>query len=121
MARSNRPTEVTLPVIGEHIVRTPGTCGGKPRIAGHRIKVQHVAVWHDRLGMTPEEIVAEYPTLTLADVYAALAYYHDHREEIIADLRADEELVEQMMAANPPRTRNRRQARRAPDDPVPPG
>ncbi len=66
--------------------------------------------------MTPEEIVAEYPTLTLADVYAALAYYHDHREEIAADLRADEELVEQTKAANPPRPR--RQARRAASDSV---
>src|SRR5436190_20220999 len=76
-----------LPVSREHIIRTPGTCGGKPRIAGTRIKVQHVAVWHERMGMSPDEIVSAYPHLTLADVYAALAYYHDHRAQIDADIR----------------------------------
>src|SRR3954452_13625046 len=63
-----------------HIVSTPETCGGKPRIAGSRIQVKHLAIMHERQGMTPEDIVSEFPHLTLADVYAALAYYHDHRE-----------------------------------------
>jgi uncharacterized protein (DUF433 family) len=35
-------------VIAEHIVITPGTCGGKPHIAGHRIKVSHVAILHEQ-------------------------------------------------------------------------
>ncbi|MFN6209519.1 MAG: DUF433 domain-containing protein, partial [Microcystis sp.] len=55
-----------------HIEITPETCGGKPRIAGHRIKVQDVVIWHERLGMSPDEIVYHYPSITLADVYAAL-------------------------------------------------
>ena len=33
------------------IVRTPGVCGGRPRIDGHRITVEHVAVWHEQMGM----------------------------------------------------------------------
>ncbi len=45
----------------EHIEITPGVCAGKPRIKGHRIKVQHVAVWHGRLGMTADEIVSQHP------------------------------------------------------------
>ena len=57
--------ETVLPVVGEYIAVKPGFCGGKPHVAGHRIKVQHIAVWHERLGMTPEEIVATYSTLSL--------------------------------------------------------
>ena len=69
----------------EHIEKTPGTCGGKARIAGHRIRVMDIVVQHDNWKYSPEQIVTEvYPTITLADVYAALAYYHDHREEIEA-------------------------------------
>jgi uncharacterized protein (DUF433 family) len=85
-----------LPVIAEYIGIKAGHCGGKPHILGHRIKVQHIAVWHERLGMTPEEIVATYPSLSLAAVYAALAYYHGHRSEIDADVGADERFVAAM-------------------------
>lgn len=67
--------------LNQHIEITPGVAGGKPRIAGHRITVQDVAIWHGRLGRSVDEIATEY-NLTLADVYAALAYYFDHREEI---------------------------------------
>ena len=36
-------------VLAQHIVATPGTAGGKPRIAGRRITVQQIAIWHERL------------------------------------------------------------------------
>jgi uncharacterized protein (DUF433 family) len=91
------PTLTTSPTGGtsarEFIVTRPGYCGGKPHVAGHRIKVQQIAVWHERMGMTANEIVATYPTLSLAAVYAALSYYHDHRAEIDADITADEDVV----------------------------
>ena len=77
-------------VLTQHIEVTPGVCGGKPRIAGHRIKVQDIVIWHERMAMSPDEIVYNYPTITLADVYAALAYYHDHREEIRQDIESSE-------------------------------
>ena len=80
-----------------HIVSTPSTCGGKPRIAGHRIRVQDVVIWTEQ-EQSPDEIVADFPQLSLADVYAALAYYHDHREDIDRDIREDEEFVERMKA-----------------------
>jgi len=67
--------------LDRHIEITPGIIGGKPRIAGHRIAVQDIAIWHERLGMSADEIATEYD-LTLSDVYAALAYYFDHRQEI---------------------------------------
>jgi uncharacterized protein (DUF433 family) len=87
-----------VPVIGEYIGVKPGFCGGKPHILGHRIKVQHIAVWRERRGMTPEEIVATYPSLSLPAVFAALAYYHSHRAEIDADIEADERFVAEMKA-----------------------
>jgi uncharacterized protein (DUF433 family) len=87
-----------LPVIGEYIAVKPGFCGGKPHVIGHRIKVQHVAVWHERTGMTPEEIVVTYPGLSLPAVFAALAYYHRHRTEIDADIEADERFVADLRA-----------------------
>ncbi|BAZ04875.1 DUF433 domain-containing protein [Calothrix sp. NIES-3974] len=85
-----------VPVISEHIEVTQGICGGKPRIAGHRITVQNVVIWHERLGMSPDEIVSQYPGITLADVYAALAYYHDNLEEIRTAIRKDEDFIKQM-------------------------
>ena len=81
-----------------HVEITPGVCGGKPRIAGHRIRVQDIYVCHELRGMTPDEIVRAYPTITLADVHAALAYYWDHREEIQRQMKEDEEFVESLRA-----------------------
>lgn len=74
--------------IASHIEVTPGTCGGKPRIAGHRIRVQDIVLWTEE-GRSADEIVTDFPQLTLSDVYAALAYYHDHREAIDNDIRED--------------------------------
>src|SRR5919206_160410 len=66
----------------EHITKTPGVCGGKACIAGHRIRVMDIVVWHEQRGMSPEEIVYAFPGITLADVHAAFAYYFDNRAEI---------------------------------------
>ena len=86
----------------QHIAILPGYCGGKPHIAGHRIKVQHIAVWHERLGKTPDEIAAAHPGLTLADVFSALAYYYDHRSQLDADIAADERFIAEQMAKDGP-------------------
>lgn len=110
----------TASVSTEHIEITPGVCGGKPRIAGHRIKVQHVALWHERLRMSPEAIVEEYPQLSLADVHAALAYYYDHRDEIDADIREGEEFADRLRAGAPS-IFEKAEMMNAPIDPLPPG
>ena len=95
-------TETSSRFSREHIAVRPGYCGGKPHIAGHRIKVQHIAIWHERMGRTAEEIVAEHPELSIADVHAALAYYWDHRAQIDADIEADAEFVAALGAKSPP-------------------
>jgi uncharacterized protein (DUF433 family) len=82
-----------MTVSTEHIAKTAGVCGGRACIAGHRIRVADVVAWHERRGYSPDEIVALFPGLDLADVHAALTYYFDHRAEIDADLRADEALA----------------------------
>jgi len=83
--------------VTSHIEITKGTCGGRPRIAGTRIRVQDIVVWTEQ-GLSPDEITAQYPHITLADVYAALAWYHDHRAEIDAQMEASERLIADMMA-----------------------
>jgi uncharacterized protein (DUF433 family) len=62
-------------------------------IAGTRVRVQDIYVDSEVLGKSPEAIVAALPHLTLAQVHAALAYYFDHREEILDELRQDEQFA----------------------------
>ena len=95
------PPSRTPAVDRVRIVCTPGTCGGRPRIDGHRITVEDVAIWHERMGMCPDEIVSAYPTITLSDVYAALAYYHENRAAIDTDIREGIEFVEKFRAGQP--------------------
>lgn len=72
-----------------HIVRPANGQEGEAHLAGHRIRVRDVIAARDRGGFSAEEISATvYPHLTLAEVYAAFAYYEDHRGEIdLADHR----------------------------------
>ncbi len=87
-------------VLTQHIEMTPGMVGGKPHIAGHRITVQNILIWHDRMGMSADEIATDYD-LTLGDVYAALAYYFEHRSEIDESIRADEKFANQLKKRSP--------------------
>jgi uncharacterized protein (DUF433 family) len=100
------------------IVSTPGTCGGKPRIEGHRITVKHIVLDYQRGGLTPDEIVSAYPSLTLTDVHTALAYYYAHREEIDADITEDDDEWAEIQRQNPNRLidRLRRWKANAADD-----
>lgn len=107
-------------VISEHIEITPGIAGGRPRIAGHRIRVQDVVVWHEHLGMSPDEIVSQYPGLTLADVYAALTYYHDHVDEIRRYLDEGEALARSLRAQTPSKLMQRLAERDAGSDSISP-
>lgn len=75
--------------IGPLIISTPDMKHGRPRIAGTGITVHRIAIWY-KLGHSPEEIAYQYGHLTLAQVYAALAYYHANREQIEAEIAADE-------------------------------
>ena len=78
----------------DHIEIVQGPNGPKARVAGSRIRVQDIVIWHEKLGMSPDEIVHHYPTITLADVHAALAYYWDHRDEIEGAITQADAIVE---------------------------
>lgn len=86
-ASASQPTEI------KGIVRNPRIFGGKPIIGKHRISVHDIAALIHQ-GYTAEQIASEelYPDLTLAEVYAALHYYYDHKEEV--DRELDEESAE---------------------------
>ena len=86
-----------------HIVATPGIVGGEPRKSGTRIRVRDVVAARDQQAATPEEIATTYyPHLSLARVYAALAYYEDHRSEINALKEAETRFIESMRQSPPP-------------------
>ncbi len=90
------------PIIeSRHIEATPGVCGSRARITGHRIRVQDIVICTEQ-GQSADQIVADFPQLSLADVYAALAYYHDHREEIDRQVREDDQFVAQMKGQGGP-------------------
>ena len=82
-------------VTAAHITRTPGVCGGEPCIAGHRIKVRHVYVWYDLMGMSTDAIASGW-NLSLAQVHAALTYAFEHLDEIRQAIREEEEFVTEM-------------------------
>jgi uncharacterized protein (DUF433 family) len=91
--------------IGTLIDRDPAIRGGRPKIAGTGLTVRRIVGWY-KMGMTPEEIALEYPHLTLAQVHAALAYFHANREEIEADIAQEEAAAahwEQQLARDPNR------------------
>lgn len=75
--------------IGTLITRSPEIRGGRPCVAGTGVTVQRIVGWY-KLGLSPEEIADRIGHLTLAQVYAALAFYHANREEIEAGMATDE-------------------------------
>jgi uncharacterized protein (DUF433 family) len=96
--------------LDQHIETTAGICGGRPRIAGHRITVGDIAVWHERMGKSADEIAAEHQ-LKLSAVYAALAYYFDHRDEIDRAIDEGKAFADALRQQSPSKVRRRLQER----------
>lgn len=86
---SRYPVEVKKSSIGELIVRDAGVRGGRPTIEGTGISVHRIATMYN-LGLRPEEIAGRIGRLSLAEVYAAVAHYHANRNEIDAEIAAEE-------------------------------
>ena len=91
--------------MNNYISRTPGICGGRPCIAGHRIRVQDIAIEHEWQALAPEEICQQHPGLTLAEVYAALSYYYEHHGEIQAEIEADRAFADRFQHQDPESSR----------------
>ena len=87
--------------IGTLIVHSPEIRADEPRIAGTGVTVKRIVGWY-KLGLSAEEIADEFGHLTLAQVYAALAYYHANQAEIEAALATEEETARQLEAQHAP-------------------
>jgi uncharacterized protein (DUF433 family) len=85
----------------ERIVSTPDTCGGSPRVAGTRIRVQDIYFWHEVEGKSPDELVTDFPQLSMADVYAALSYFWAHREPMLREIEEQRLRYEQLKSSQP--------------------
>ena len=79
------------------IVSDPNIRNGQPIVAGTGIRVVDLVTSHLYRGLNPDEVAAAY-ALTLGQVYAALAYYYDHKREIDDWMRADAEAVQELLA-----------------------
>jgi uncharacterized protein (DUF433 family) len=80
----------TVTEISSLISRRPEIRGGRPCIAGTGVTVRRIAQWHN-MGLIPEEIARKFGHLSLAQVHAALAYYYANKQEIDADIEAEEQ------------------------------
>ncbi|MFZ0595083.1 MAG: DUF433 domain-containing protein [Bryobacteraceae bacterium] len=85
--------------IGSLIERREGVHGGRPCVAGTSVSVRRIALLHEA-GLVPEEIVQKFGHLSLAQVYAALAYFHANRDEIEADLESEARNAEELERNN---------------------
>lgn len=83
-----------------YIAIDPEYCAGKPRIAGTRIPVATIAQLYLEMGETLEAIASEY-NLSKAQVYAAMAYYYDHKSEIDRQTAESRAWVEEMKRNTP--------------------
>ena len=81
--------------IGTLIGRNPEIGGGRPIIAGTGVRVRSVAIRYKQ-GLTAEEIADSYGHLSLAQVYAALTYYHANRDEIDTDIAEEDKLYDRL-------------------------
>src|SRR5438128_541072 len=72
---------------------------GVAKLVGHRIKVMHLVMTRMTEGGGPEEVHAQFPHLSLAQVYAAFAYYYDHKDQVDAQIQEDWRQAEEMRAA----------------------
>lgn len=90
------------PVISQHIeFRSSAIHGERACIVGTRISVADIYVWHELLGMSPDQIVSEYPFLSLAQVHAALAYFFEHAEEIRRQVKVGRDEAERIKSSYP--------------------
>ncbi|MGE4206882.1 MAG: DUF433 domain-containing protein [Vulcanimicrobiota bacterium] len=92
-------------MLSEFITRTPGVCGGRPCIKGHRIRVLDVALMSERHGKSPDEIAHMYG-LDLSQVHAALAYYFANLDEIREDIRRSLDVADQLRPEAMPDSRS---------------
>jgi uncharacterized protein (DUF433 family) len=107
------------PVVNQHIAMLPSALHGeKAVIAGTRIRVIDVYAWHVLQGKSPQQIVEEFPHLTLADVYAAMAYYWDNEQLLQEQFKRGQEFADKMQQQYPSKLPEAMRRRNADGDSV---
>jgi uncharacterized protein (DUF433 family) len=91
---------MSVQTLDHYIEMTPGILGGKPRIAGRRISVQNIVVWHEWMDWSADKIANEFD-LTLAEIYSALAYYYNNPDEINQAIKDSQSFVEEIKRGIP--------------------
>jgi uncharacterized protein (DUF433 family) len=81
--------------IDDLIACSSEVAGGKPHIAGTGMTVHRIVRWYKQ-GYGAEQIADEYSHLTLAQVYAALSYYHANQSQIEAELAAEDAEIKRL-------------------------
>ena len=77
------------------LVSTPHVCGGRLRIEGTRITLNQIVILYKQ-GLSAEDIADQYPHVSLAQVYSALAHYHANRTAVEAELAAEKAQAERL-------------------------
>ena len=70
--------------------------------------MENIVIWHERMGRSADEIATEY-SLSLADIYAALAYYFDHRVEMDQGIQGSAAFAEALRQRSPSKLQQRLQ------------
>ena len=60
-----------------------------------------IVILYQDMGMTPTEVVEQFPSVTLSDVHSALAYYYDHPDEVRNDIDQNAGVAEQLRSRFP--------------------
>ena len=90
------PAAAETAVEKQHVAVAPDVCGGRPCVAGTRVRVVDVWQCYELEKMSVAEVIEQYPQLTPADVHAAMAYFWDHEAEIRRRMEEDDAYVEAM-------------------------
>jgi uncharacterized protein (DUF433 family) len=77
---------------------------GVAKLIGTRVKVEHLVAIQQREGFSAEELIEQYPDLGPARVYAALAYYYDHKAEVDRQIEEGVRFADEMRMKHPNRS-----------------
>jgi len=80
------------------IYRDPKVRGGRPCIVGTGLRVMDIVMEQQNGERDPDKIAALYE-IPVSEVYAALAYYHQHKNEIDTDIQRDDDYIRRVKAA----------------------
>ena len=88
-----------------YVTSAPEVKGGSPVIVGTRTKVIDIAIRYEFGGMTPDQIIEQFPHLTLAQIHDALSYYYEHKSELDGAYRKEHILINELGKHHPSRLR----------------